>query len=111
MSVKTNVPTTKATPSVTASVDRTNRILCARRLRSTARNTSDRPTGGVEALHAFQHPLGSRLVHGIDDAPVTEEDDLVGVGRCAWVVRNHDDGLTEVIDRTAKETQNLAAGA
>src|SRR5579871_2354853 len=106
VSVSTNVPATKATPSTMAMAVRARRTLWAARLRSVARSTSV-----PHALHVVDDPLRRRLRHLVDDAPVGEEHDAVRVRRGHRVVGHHDDGLAPRAHRRAQELEHLVARA
>jgi hypothetical protein len=62
-------------------------------------------------IHVVEHALCGRVGHLVDDAPVRQENDPVGVAGRARVVGDDDDGLTEPADRVAQDPQHLAARA
>jgi hypothetical protein len=62
---------------------------------------------GVEGLHAVQHRLRARGPQLVDDPPVGEEHDAVGVGGGDRVVGDHHDGLLVRAHRVAQEAQDL----
>src|SRR3712207_4107232 len=107
VSVSTSVPAMKATPRVTASAVVNMRRLWASSPLIVVRNIALLP----EALHALEHPLGSGLEHLVDDAPVGQEDDAVGVAGRHRVVGHHDDGLAHVLHRPAHELEDLGTRA
>src|SRR5690606_12561416 len=62
-------------------------------------------TSGPQVLHAVEDRLGRRLVQLVDDAPVGEEEDGVGVGGGDRVVGDHRDGLAHLVDGSPQEAQ------
>ena len=70
VSVNTNVPATKPTPSTMDSAVRIRRSLRPRRLLRVARNTPS----ALERLQPIQHTLGRRIAHLVHDVPVGQED-------------------------------------
>src|SRR6476659_8783443 len=106
VSVSTNVPDTNATPSMTAMpVSRKRTFLLQIPLSVTFHMGS-----GAQALHLVEHRVGRRREEFVDDGAVGQEHDAVGVARRDRVVRDHEDGLAEVVDRLAHEAQDLGAG-
>src|SRR5580693_1322789 len=88
VSVKTNVPEMKATPSTIASAVSASRSLWASRpLMVTFRMS--RP----QRPHALQDRIGGRLFQLAHHGPVGQEQDPVRVRGTPRVVRHHDDGL------------------
>src|SRR3954468_5600528 len=107
VSVSTNVPDTNATPSITAiPVSRKRTFLLQMPLSVTFHMGS-----GAQALHLVEHRVGRRCEKLVDDGAVGQEHDAVGVARCDRIVRDHDDGLAELVDRFAHEAEDLGAGA
>src|SRR4051812_29366826 len=104
VSESTNVPETKATPSVTAATVSSRRSLLVSRLRSETRSTS-RP----QPAHDLEDPLAGRLWELLDDLAVDQEHDAVGVRRGAGVVGDHHHGLAQVVDHRAQEPKELGA--
>src|SRR6478735_2864470 len=107
VSVSTNVPDTNATPSMTAMpVSRKRTFLLQMPLSVTFHMGS-----GAQALHLVEHRVGRRCVQLVDDGAVGQEHDAVGVARRDRVVRDHDDGLAELVDRSAHEAEDLGTRA
>src|SRR3954471_11647627 len=104
VSVNTNVPATKATPSTTANPVRTVRSLRARSPRMAMRSTSG------HGLHEVEHALGVLRGPVVDDLAVAEHDDAVRVGGGGRVVGDHDDGLAEVVDGVPEQPEDLLGG-
>src|SRR4051812_32613716 len=104
----TSEPTTNATPSEIAKVLISRRTLRASRLFQTARSTSVRRLGGG---HGGDDLVTLRVAQLVDDAPVGEEDDAVGVGRRDRVVGHHHHGLVVVVDAASQQLEDLGAGA
>src|ERR1700722_15664984 len=102
VSVRTSVPAMNVTPITMASAVRARRSLCASRPLMVTRHMS-----GPQGADALQHRVGGRLGQVIDDVPVGQEDDTIGVGCPVRVVRDHDDGLPEFGDGSAHEGQHL----
>src|SRR5580700_10809387 len=93
VSVRTNVPEMKVTPSTIASAVRPSLSLWASRpLRVTFRMS------GPQCPHPLQDRVGGRLVEFAHHGPVGQEDDPVRVGGAEGVVRHHDDRLAEFGD-------------
>src|SRR5574340_1698281 len=118
VSVSRNDPATKAVPSTTDSTVSASRTLCAARLRrDTLRMgelleyamASDHflGRGGIELLHPVQHGLGGGLTQLVDDLPVGQEHDAVGVARGTRIVRHDDHGLSELVDGGTQDRQHL----
>src|SRR3954454_6375890 len=106
VSVKTYVPAISVTPSATASAVRISRSFRA--------NSPRRATlrmGSADRLHEIQDVLGGvRLSAVVDDLAVGEHEQAVGVGGGRRVVRDHDDGLAELVDGAAQEVEHLTGG-
>src|SRR3954462_13426891 len=65
----------------------------------------------ADRLHEVQDVLGGvRLRAVVDDPPVGEHEQAVGVGGGGRVVRDHDDRLAELVDGAAQEVEHLAGG-
>ena len=105
-SVRTRVPLTNATPSAMDSAVMTNRSLWASSpLRATV-STGQPPS----VFRRSRTLVGRRVGHLGDDAPVGQEHDAVGVARGGRVVRDHHDGLPELVHGPAQEAQQLGCG-
>src|SRR5215469_11596819 len=90
------------TPRTIASAVSARRSLCASRpFRVTLRISARRPPGVLD------HGVGGRRGQLPGDLAVAEEDDAVGEGGAARVVRDHDDGLAELGHRPAHEREQL----
>src|SRR6266705_5226828 len=93
VSVKTNVPEMKATPSTIASaVSASLSLWASRPLIVTFRMS------GRQRPHPLQDRVGGRLVELAHHRPVGQEDDPVRVGGARGVVRHHHDRLAELGD-------------
>src|SRR3954453_12711642 len=102
VSVKTYVPAMSVTPRATASAVSTRRSLRA--------NSPRRATLRIrlaDRLHEVEDVLGGVRLAVVDDAPVGEHEEPVGVGGRRGVVRDHDDRLAELVDRPAQELEEL----
>src|SRR4051794_39088897 len=106
VSVRTNVPAMKATPSNTATLVRRKRALLARMDLMVSENIS-----GSERAHAVEDGIGGGLVDLGDDAAVGEEHGAVGVRRGDGVMGDHDDRLAELPDGLTHEREDLGASA
>src|SRR3954453_20274135 len=104
VSVNTNVPATKATPSTTAKPVRTVRSLRAQSPRMATRSTSG------HRLHQVEHALGVLRLAVVDDLAIAQHDDPVGVRGGRRVVGDHDHRLAEVVRGVAQELQDLLGG-
>src|SRR3954449_640341 len=102
VSDKTNVPDTKATPSVTAATVRKSRSLLTSRFRSETFSMS-----AAEPAHDLEHAVPGGASQLLDDRAVDEEHHAVGVRRGARVMGDHHDRLAEVVDDGAEELQQL----
>src|SRR4051812_17058725 len=105
VSDSTNVPETKATPSVTAATVRKSRSLLTSRFRSETLSIST-----AEPAHDLEHALPGRTSQLLDDRAVDEEHHPVGVRRGARVVGDHHHRLAEVVDDGTEELEELGAG-
>src|SRR6266571_8369135 len=105
VSVKTNVPEMKATPSTIASAVSTSRSLWA----SSPLIVTFR-TSGPQRPHPLQDRVGGRLVEFADHRPVGQEEDPVRVRGPARVVRHHDDRLAEFGHRPPEEPEQVRGG-
>src|SRR3954449_4491954 len=108
-----SVPARKATPSAIDAVVRTRSTLCATMPRRVATNM----VAGPQALHVVENGVGRglgdlgvalaaggagrALGHLVDDLAVGEEEHAVRVAGGDRIVRDHDNGLTEVLDGLA----------
>src|ERR1039458_5945927 len=105
VSVRTNVPEMKVTPSTIASVVSASRSLWASRpLMVTFR------TSAPQGPHALEDRIGGRLVEFAHHGPVGQEDDPVRVRGPARVVRHHDNRLLELGHRASQERKQLGGG-
>src|SRR5436305_5017757 len=95
VAVSTRVPETNATPSMTATPVRRNLILRARMPLMVTRHI----VLLSEAFHAVEDGLRGRVRHLVHDPSVIEEHRAVRVAGRDRIVRDHDDGLAEVLDR------------
>ena len=59
-------------------------------------------------LHEVENAVSGRLVHLVDHMTVGEEQDPVGVAGRGRVVGDHDDRLTELLDRLAEAMRAIA---
>ena len=67
--------------------------------------------GGLTFLHQqFTHLVCRRLVYVRRDLAVGEHERTVGVRRGDRIMRDHDDGLSEFVDRTLQEAEHFGAG-
>ena len=96
VSVKTNVPATNATPMTTAKPVSAVRSLRASRPLSATLSTS-------HGLHQVEHALGALAAAVVHDPAVAEHDDAVGHRGGVRVVRDHHDGLAELVDGLAQQ--------
>src|ERR1700683_3113280 len=95
VSVSTNVPEMKVTPSTMPGAVSASRSLWASRpLMVTFRMS------GPQRPHALQHRIGGRLLQLAHHGPVGQEDDAGGVGGTPRVMRHHDDRLAELGHRS-----------
>src|SRR5699024_9158912 len=108
VSVKISEPATKAVPRMIAMALIRRRSLRASRFLKVVRSTSGRPEA-AQGEHPLQHALPVRLPQLVDDLPVGEEEDPVGVAGGHRVVGDHDDRLLELVDAAAQEVQHLRA--
>src|SRR5262245_3644123 len=106
VSPSTRVPARNATPRNTATAVPTRRRPCPR-ISLTVRDSMSVP----QVLDPVEDRRRRRLVELIDDPAVGEEQRPVRVRGRARVVGDHDDGLAHLVDRTAQEAEDLAAGA
>src|ERR1700743_1723364 len=97
VSVRTNVPEMKVTPSTMASAVSPSRSLWASRPLMVTFHMS-----GPQRPHPLEHRVGGRLVQVADHGAVGQEHHPVGVRGPAGVVGDHDDGLAELADRAAQ---------
>src|SRR3954447_16346229 len=112
VSVSTSVPATNATLIATATVVSSSRNLRAKMLFSATRSMCLQPRGHrLEGCHLVQDRLRGRGREAVDDAPVRQKQDAVGVAGRPRVVRDHHDGLAEVVRGVPKEAEQLRAGA
>src|SRR4029077_4616288 len=98
VSVKTNVPEMKATPSTMASAVSASRSLWA----SSPLIVTFRMSG-PQRPHPLQDRIGSRLFQLAHHGPVGQEDDPVRVRGTPRVVRHHDDRLAWLRPRSPQE--------
>src|SRR4051794_31504243 len=85
-------------------------VSARRPLRASTFFSDRRNTSLPEALHAVEHPLGGGLGHLVDDPPVGQEDDAVGVARRDRIVGDHHDRLAELAHGAAHEVEDLRTG-
>src|SRR3954447_612442 len=107
VSLNTKTPLRNIVPAMIAAAVSSSRPLRATTFFSECLNMASLP----EALQPVEHPLGGGFGHLVDDLPVGEEDDAVGVTRPRRVVGDHHDRLAELADRLAHELEDLRAGA
>src|SRR5271163_2229585 len=98
VSVRTNVPEMKVTPSTIASAVSASRSLWASRPLIVTFRMS-----GPQRPHPLQDRIRGRPLQFADHAPVGQEDDPVRVRGPPRIVRHHDDRLTERGHRTPQE--------
>src|SRR5215207_1989923 len=94
LSASTNDPTTNATP---ARIEIAIAIVRPRRARMLLRARSvvvPNDTSVPEPLHSIEHLLGGRTRQLVDDPPVGQEDDVVGIRGGDGIVRHHHDRLS-----------------
>ena len=104
VSVKMNVPDTKATPMTTAKP-----VSAVRSLRANS------PRIDIRSIYATCFIRSSRSSADsagavVDDGAVAQHHHPVGGGRGARVVRDHDHGLAELVDRAAQQPEHLGGG-
>ncbi len=106
VSVSTIVPDMNATPRITASA-----VSAKRSLWASSPLIVTRPTDYSPRLFARRSMIVSAVgfCELVDDLPVGEEDDAIGVPGGDRVVRDHHDRLAQVGDRLAHELQDLGA--
>src|SRR5690242_11809369 len=105
VSVKTNVPEMKATPSTMASaVSASLSLWASRPLIVTFRMS------GPQRPHPLQDRVGGGLAELAHHGPVGQEDDPVRVGGAPGVVGHHHDRLAQVGDRLPEEGQHAGRG-
>src|SRR5579863_5475646 len=105
VSVSTNVPEMKVTPSTMASAVRPSRSLWASRPLIVTFHMS-----GPQGPHALQDGVGGRLLEFAYHLAVGQEYDPVGVRSSARVVGHHDDRLAELGHRAAQEREQVRGG-
>src|ERR1700721_365548 len=105
VSVRTNVPEMKVTPSTMASAVSPSRSLWASRPLMVTFHMS-----GPQGPHPLQDRVGGRLLELADHLAVGQEDDPVRVRGPARVVGHHDDRLAELGHRAAQETEQVRGG-
>src|SRR5207248_5090471 len=98
-----------ATPMTTAMAVRLARSLRPSRPLSATRVISVAPWS-LEGAHHLEHLLGAGLAQLTGDAPVGQEQDVIGDRRRAGLVRDHHDRLVIGLGRLAQQLENLAAG-
>src|SRR4051794_28432550 len=119
VSVKTSVPTTKATPTTTAKPVRTDRSLRESRPRSATlvipsplRGPCSARVGLRRALvqgrscdrfHQVEHAVGVGARAVMDHRAIAQDHEPVGDRRRLRVVGDHDHRLLELVDRLAQE--------
>src|SRR5689334_20680074 len=103
VSVRTNVPDMNATPSMTARAVSPNLSLWA----SSPLMVTRRTVLLADVFHAIDDGLGGRVLELVDDPPVGEEHDAVGVTGGDGVMGDHHDRLAEVGDGLAHELEDL----
>src|SRR5262245_306592 len=104
VSVKTSVPTTKATPMTTAKPVSTERSLRVSSPRSASLDTSG------HRLHQVEHARGVAAVAVVDDLAVVEHDEAAGHRGGHRLVRDHDHRLAELVDGAAQQAEHLLGG-
>src|SRR5580704_4965653 len=102
VSVRTNVPEMKVTPSTMAMAVSTNRNLWASRPLMVTFHISV-----PQLLHVLQDRVGGGRGELSHDLAVGQEDHPVGIGGAAGIVGDHDDRLVELGDRALQEAQHL----
>src|SRR5665811_2251289 len=96
-----------ATPSTIAMAVRLERSLRVRSPRKVIRIIGLSPPDLLDRLLDL---FRSRLRQLPDDCAVAEEEDAIGDRGHACVVSDHDDRLSERLDRVVQEIEDLAAG-
>src|SRR3954466_10186761 len=104
VSVNTNVPATKATPSTTAKPVSTVRSLRAQRPFSAIFSIS------VGSPQELDDGVGGGLLRVVHDLPVAQDHDPVRDRRGGRVGRHHHHRLAVVVHRVAKEAEYLVRG-
>src|SRR5450755_5073133 len=108
VSVRTNVPDIKATPSTIASAVSASRSLWASRpLMVTLRMSGLQGSQGPQGPHPLQDRIGGRLGQLAHHGPVGQEDDPVRIPGSPRIVRHHDDRLADFGYRSAQECQQV----
>src|SRR6266511_4190172 len=107
VSVSTEVPDTKLTPSTIASAVSARRSLWDS---SPLMVAFDMARSAPELLHQVEDLVGGGVGHLVNDLAVLEEQHVVGVGGGARVVGHHHDRLAELVDRAPQEAEQLGAG-
>src|ERR1700722_3968601 len=98
VSVRTNGPEMKVTPSTIASAVSASRSLWASSPLIVTLRTS-----GSQGPHPLQDGIGGRLLEFAHHGPVGQEDDPVRVRGAPRVVRDHDDRLAKFAYRPLQE--------
>src|ERR1700739_1358887 len=105
VSVRTNVPEIKVTPSTMASAVSPSRSLWASRPLMVTFHMS-----GPQGPYPLHDGVRRRLVKLADHGPVGQEDDPVRVRGAARVVGHHDDRLAELGHRAPQEREQVRRG-
>src|ERR1700722_13650636 len=105
VSVRTNVPEMKVTPSTIASAVSASRSLWASRPLIVTFRTS-----APQVPHPLEDRIGGGLFELAYHGPVGQEDDPVRVGGSPRVVRDHDDGLAKFRHRLTEKAEQVRGG-
>src|SRR5271165_2164049 len=105
VSVRTNVPEMKVTPSTIASAVSASRSLWASRPLMVTFLMS-----GAQGPRLLQNRIGGRLFELAHHGPVGQEDDPVRVRGPPRVVSDHDDRLAQLCHRPPQERQQVRGG-
>src|ERR1700716_3020921 len=104
VSVRIIVPDMNETPSLTPRAVSAKRSLWASRPLIVTRRT----VLLADVFHVVDDGLGRRALELVDDLPVGEEDDAIGIAGGDGVVGDHHERLAPIGDRLAHELEDLS---
>src|SRR5437879_2593821 len=105
VSVRIIVPDMNETPSITARAVSAKRSLWA----SSPLIVTRRTVLLADVFHVVDDGLGRRALELVDDFPVGEEDDAIGIAGGDGIVGDHHDRLAQIGDGLAHELEDLRA--